>query len=96
MDVKTFIFTSKPIFDKNADNYDDIISDIIQKGIRKNDSSATIKCATCIENHIIFIYIEIVADASIGAFTIVRRKLNKLFKDTSLFPSAALLSQSNR
>jgi len=90
MDKKSYIFTSRPIFDKNMKNYDGIISDTIQNGVRINGSPVKIKCATRIADQIVFIYVEIVADASIDAATIVRRKLNKLFTDTSLFPSTTL------
>ena len=89
MDKKSFIFTSRRIFDKNTKNYHDIILDTIQNGGRINGSPAKIKCGTRFEDQIVFIYVEIVADSSVDAAAIVRRKLNTLFQDAELFPSAA-------
>jgi len=96
MDKKSYIFTSRRIFDKNTKNYHDIISKTIHNGGRINGSPAKIKCGTRFEDRIVFIYVEVIADSSIDAAAIVRRKLNTLFQDADLFPPAAHMSPCDR
>ena len=95
MDDKTYIFTSKPITGNTPDSYHDIISDSILDGFRNDNCPAKIECAIRIDNQTIFIFIEIIADASIDASTIARNALNRLFQNTSLFRPGDSLSKYN-
>jgi S-adenosylmethionine synthetase len=88
MVVKTSIFTSQPIANKNTDIYHDTISQSIKNEMFKKDSESKIRCATQIKEGVIFIFCEIITDSAIDASAIVRDNLNRLFQKSSLFPSS--------
>jgi len=87
MDKKSIIFTSRPLFNKKTKNYHENISDTIKNGVRFNGAPVKITCTTRIANQVVFVYIEVVADATLDAAAIVRKKLNTLFQNTYLFPA---------
>ena len=88
MVVKTSIFTSQPIANKNTESYHGAISSSIENKMFEKDSESKVRCATQIKEGVIFIFCEIIADSAIDASEIVRDNLNKLFQKSSLFPSS--------
>ena len=88
MVVKTSIFKSKPIANKNTDSYHGAISSSIENEMLEKDSESKVRCATQIKEGVIFIFCEIIADSAIDASAVVRSNLNKFFQQSSLFPSS--------
>ena len=88
MVVKTFLFTSQPIINKNTDSYQGTISNSIKKEMYEIDSESKVRCATHIKEDFVFIFCEIIADSAIDASAVARNNLNKLFQKNSLFPSS--------
>ena len=88
MVVKTSIFTSQPIINKDTDIYHGTISSSIKNEMLEKDSESKVRCATQIKEGVIFIFCEIIADSAIDASAVVRNNLNKLFRNSSLFPSS--------
>jgi S-adenosylmethionine synthetase len=86
MVVKTSIFTSQPIANKNADSYHGTISSSIKNEMFEKDPGSKVRCATQIKENVVFIFCEIIADSTIDASELVRDNLNKLFQKSSLFP----------
>jgi S-adenosylmethionine synthetase len=80
----TFFSTSKPVTDQKTDTYSDIISNSIEKEVKKLDPDAGVSCTTHIENGLAIIAGEVEADASIDASKIVRKTVNRIFEDGSL------------
>ena len=86
--VKTSIFTSQPIANKNTGSYNGTISSSIKNEMLEKDSESKVRCATQIKEGVIFIFCEVTADSAIDTSAVVRNNLNKLFRNDALFPSS--------
>ena len=84
----TFFSTSKPVIDKKTDAYPEIISNSIEKEVKKLDPDADVSCTTHIKNGLAIIAGEVEADATVDASNVVRNTVNQLFKKDSLHPKA--------
>ena len=82
----TFFSTSKPVIDQKTDAYPEIISNSIEKEMKKQDPDADVSCTTHIKKGLAIIAGEIEADSSVDASKIVRKTVNRLFEKESLNP----------
>jgi S-adenosylmethionine synthetase len=88
MVVKTSIFTSQPIINKDTDIYHGTILNSIKNEMLEKDPESKVRCTTQIKEGVVFIFCEIIADSAINTSEIARNNLNKLFRKSSLFPSS--------
>jgi len=82
----TFFSTSKPVIDQKTDTYPEIISNRIEKAMKKLDPNAGVNCTTHIKRGLAIIAGEVKADASLDTSNIVRKTVNQLFDKDSLYP----------
>jgi S-adenosylmethionine synthetase len=81
----TFFSTSKPVIDQKTDAYPEIISNSIEKEMKKQDPDASVSCTTHIKKGLAIIAGEIEAESSVDASKIVRKTVNRLFENGSLY-----------
>lgn len=82
----TFFSTSKPVIDQKTDTYPEIISNSIEKELKKLDPNADVSCTTHIKKGLAIIAGEVEANSSLDASKIVRKTVNQLFRKDSLYP----------